>query len=52
MKNGIIVPPKLYKIIKCNKDKKSYASGFTFENSETFDNDKTLKTFEESLESI
>ena len=46
LKNGLIVPPKFYKIIKCNtKDNKSYASGFMFYNDQTFDNAKTLKQF-------
>lgn len=37
-KNGVIIPPKLYKIIKCNTRDKAYASGFTFLNSKTEDN--------------
>lgn len=48
--NGIMVPPMLYKIIKCNKDKKSYASAFLFPNSETKDpnkdNNRKLAEFE------
>lgn len=32
LKNGIVVPPRLYKIIKCNTKDKTYASGFTFYN--------------------
>ena len=33
--NGIVVPPHLYKIIKCNtKDGYAYASAYQFENGE------------------
>lgn len=46
-KNGVIIPPKLYKIIKCNTGDKAYASGFTFLNSKTEDNSKNLSDFEE-----
>lgn len=42
MKNGITIPSKLYKIIKCNTKDRTYASGFTFYNSKTYDNDKLL----------
>jgi DNA/RNA endonuclease G (NUC1) len=52
MKNGIAVPPRLYKIIKCNTNGKTYASGFVVENTKTFDNDKTLASFEEPIQSI
>ena len=52
MKNGIMVAPKLYKIIKCNTKSGSYTSGFTFLNSETYDNKKSLSSFETSLDEI
>lgn len=42
MKNGAVVPPRLYKIIKCNTKDKAYASGFTFYNETTEDNQKNL----------
>jgi hypothetical protein len=45
MKNGIVVPPRLYKIIKCNTKDKAYASGFTFLNERTYDNSKKLIEF-------
>jgi DNA/RNA endonuclease G (NUC1) len=52
MKDGIIVPSHLYKLIKCNTQSKAYASGFVFENAKTFDNGKTLGSFEQSIEDI
>ncbi len=38
----MVVPTRLYKIIKCNTKDKTYASGFTFANEKTYDNLKTL----------
>lgn len=49
MKNGIVIPPKLYKIIKCNTTRTAYTSGFTFLNEETYDNHKPLAEFETPL---
>lgn len=33
--DGIMVPPMLYKIIKCNTSDAQYASGFVFHNAKT-----------------
>lgn len=52
MKNGVVVPPRLYKIIKCNIQDKTYASGFTFYNEKTYDNAKNLSQFEQSIQEI
>jgi DNA/RNA endonuclease G (NUC1) len=53
LENGMMVPEKLYKIIKCNaKDGQTYLDAFEFWNKKTFDNDKPLKAFKTSLESV
>lgn len=39
MENGIVVPPKCFKIIKANVGNKSYASAFVFQNKYVKDND-------------
>lgn len=49
LKNGLIVPPKFYKIIKCNTKDSSYSSGFTFENKKVDTSGMTHKDFEEKL---
>ncbi len=33
MKNGVVAPDELYKIIKCNRREGSYLDGFRFSNS-------------------
>lgn len=39
MRDGIVVPEKLYKIVKCNtRSGKQYVDGFEFWNKKTFDN--------------
>ena len=54
--DGIMVPPLLYKIIKCNKNSSQYVSGFMFPNSETKDehkdNNTKLNEFEVPLSKI
>ena len=51
--NGIITPPQLYKIVKCNtKNGYSYASAFKFKNEKTEDNAKTLAQFSVPIEEI
>lgn len=47
-----MIPARLYKIIKCNRLDKSYASGFTFLNEKTLDNNKNLLDFEVPIEEI
>lgn len=50
--NGIPIPERLYKIIKCNPREnrgKNYLSAFLFLNSETYDNNRTLLDFKTSL---
>lgn len=44
--NGIPVPARMYKIIKCNRGGKSYVGAYEFLNARTSDNDKTLAQFE------
>ena len=46
LKNGIIVPPRLYKIIKCNTKDASYTSGFVFHNDSRIQNENILKQYE------
>lgn len=41
----MVVPPRLYKIIKCNIKDQTYASGFTFYNEKTYDNSRNLSSF-------
>ena len=46
------MPPKLYKIIKCNVRGESYTSGFVFANDANYDKTKGMKDYEEALEEI
>ncbi len=53
--NGIPIPERLFKIIKCNPREgrgKAYLSAFLFLNSETYDNSRTLADFKTSLSEI
>jgi DNA/RNA endonuclease G (NUC1) len=51
--NGIPIPERLYKIIKCNSHEgKAYLSAFTFSNSETYDNGRSLVEFRTPLEEV
>jgi hypothetical protein len=50
--NGIPIPTKMYKIIKCNRGGKSYVGAYEFLNAKTSDNDKTLAQFEVGINYI
>jgi DNA/RNA endonuclease G (NUC1) len=53
MEDGMMVPEKLYKIVKCNKKVgEQYLDAFEFWNKKTFDNDKPLKHFLTSIKSV
>jgi len=53
LQNGMVVPEKLYKIVKCNtKTGEQYLDAFEFWNKKTFDNDMPLKAFRTSLQSL
>jgi len=45
MEDGIVVPPKCYKIIKANLKDKSYVSAFVMENRKFIDNEFGLSSF-------
>lgn len=44
LENGIVVPPKCYKIIKANVGDTSYMSAFLLDNVYKKDNDEVLKS--------
>lgn len=50
--DGAPVPEKIYKIIKCNSKNGSHYSAYEFLNEATEDNERTLGSFEVSLEDI
>lgn len=53
LEDGMMVPEKLYKIVKCNtKLGEQYLDAFEFWNKKTFDNDKPLKDFMTSIQKI
>ena len=42
--NGIVVPPKCYKIVKANVGDLSYLAAFVLDNDKKIDNQDTLKS--------
>lgn len=44
LENGIVVPPKCYKIAKANVGDKSYLTAFVVANEKIIDNKTTLKS--------
>jgi DNA/RNA endonuclease G (NUC1) len=50
--NGIPIPAKLYKIIKCNTKNGVYYGAYENSNRKTSDNDKSLNDFEVRIEDV
>lgn len=52
MENGLVVPPKCYKIIKANKAEASYLSAFVLTNDKIIDNDIFLKSLVVTIDKL